>query len=188
MSDEMQERLEAVAESALLSGALEEASARMRAKLDADPEWATKKYVHAHTIVEAFAVGVIRADPWHRGYRLPPNFEAVVNWIAFNVQKHWPRIEVPEVSLNELEQLFREWALEHPDFRAWNETTKMVGVVSRYSAVPDERDFIDLDALIRNAVIHIRNEHRTNDDFERRIANKGSALAIQRSSPGENNG
>jgi hypothetical protein len=175
MSDEYErlkkDVLEPIAESCELQGLFEKASEQMRAELAADPEWNTAKYVHVHFLVEAFAIGVISADCWHHGYKLPPNFESVVNYIADRIQRHWPKEEVVQVSLIEIEALFREWAFEHPDFRAWNDTkpgAPMVGVVSRYSSTPDERDFIDLGALLRNAAIALRSHHRINDDFDRR--------------------
>lgn len=174
MSDDLQERLEAIAEGALLSGALERAAEEQRRALEADPEWSEPRWTHLHCIVEAFAVGVISADPWHKRYRLPPDFEAVVNWIAFNVQRQWPHDEVVPVSLLELEDRFTEWGNEHPSFRAWNESASgaLVGVVHRESPVADSRDFIDLHAIVRNAVVHLRNQHRREDAFDREFAQR----------------
>lgn len=111
-----------------------------------------------------FAYGVISADPWHKNYRLPENFEGVVNWIAFCAQhKYGLETQVVQVSLLELEQLYWIWAEEHPEFKKWNElntTKKLVSTTHRYSPMLEERDFIDLDALIRNAINYIRNEMR----------------------------
>lgn len=167
-----QGQLEAIAESLEMSGALDRATEQRDRELAADPEWSTQKYVHVHVLLEAFAVGVISADVWHHNYKLPPDFEGVVNWIAFNIQKHWPKEEVVKVSLQELRFWFKLWADEHPSFREWNETkpgAPMVGVVSRYSSTPDERDFIDLDALIHNAVLHIRAHHRACEAFDQKF-------------------
>jgi hypothetical protein len=169
----MQKEIEAIAESLELSGALEQATEQRDRELSADPEWATEKYVHVHVLLEAFAVGVISADPWHHGYKLPPGFESVVNWIAFNIQKQWPKEEVVQISLNQIKILFRTWANEHPVFLEWNEPkpgAPIVACVSRYTNTPDERDFIDLDALIHNAVLHIRAHHRACEAFDRKFA------------------
>ena len=165
MDDRPDDVLEAIAESALLNGLLDEADEIQARKLAADPEWNTPKSLHAKDLVEAFAVGVIRADCWHRGYKLPPDFEGVVNWIAFNVQHEFAD-EVVQLSLLDVERLFWEWANQHPAFLKWNETDKLVGVVHRNAPLPEARDFIDLHALIRNCTIHLRTEIRERERFE----------------------
>lgn len=173
MSEPMQEKLEAIAESLELSGALDRATEQRDKELRGDSEWSTPKFVHVHVLLEAFAVGVISADVWHHGYKLPPGFESVVNWIAFNIQKELGKDVVPKLSLLDIRFAFTMWAYEHPQFREWNVPPKgspMVGVVTRYTDTPDRRDFIDTDALIHNAVLHIRSHHRANEDFEKRFA------------------
>jgi hypothetical protein len=161
--------LQAIAESLTLSGALDQAAEAAAAELAADPEWSTPKPQHQHSLVEAFAVGVIRADPFHWGYRLPPEFESVVNYIADRIQRHWPGDEIPRVSLNEFRALLEEWAMEHPAFRAWNETDKLVGISYRGMATATERDFIDLEAVFQNASCHLRNETRSFEAFNEKF-------------------
>lgn len=165
MSD-IEDNLQPLAESLLLSGVLEDVIEQHNLGLKMDPEWNTAKYIHVSSILRAFVYGVLSADMWHTNYKLPPNFESVVNWIAFCIQRKWPTEEIPCVSILELEQLFREWAFEHPDFKKWNESPNntLISVVTRYSEIPDTRDFIDLDALLRNAAVYVRNYHR---EFER---------------------
>jgi hypothetical protein len=52
------------------------------ARILADPEWTTQDHICVSTIILGFAVGVMQADPWHKHYSLPPNFETVVNFVA----------------------------------------------------------------------------------------------------------
>jgi hypothetical protein len=173
-----QHDLQAIAEGALLSGLLDSAAEQQRRELEADAEWTTPKHVHAHRLVEAFAAGIIGADPWHHGYKLPPDFEGVVNWMAFNIQKHFD-VEVPIVSLIEMKALFTEWAHQHPGFLLWNETDQLIGIAHRYQSVPDKRDFIDLGAAIHNAVIYLRNEHRRDEAFEREFEAKHGPMTTE---------
>lgn len=153
-------------------GIFDEVVSNHRKKLEADPEWSEPEHVHVHTLVEAFMHGIATADPWHKKYSLPPNFEAVVNWIAFCVQEEFGDTEVPKLSLLEIEDKFREWAMQSPHFRAWNEPKDpgtVIAVATRYTPTPDERDFIDLDALLRNASVFVRDEQRQKRDFEKRF-------------------
>jgi len=172
------EQFQPLAEKLLFDGTLEKATENMREILAKDPEWTTPKFVHAHELVTAFAVGIMRADPWFKGYALPFDFEGVVNWIAFCIQKEYPD-EVPKVSLLEMEANYRRWGMEHMSFRQWNETDKVVGVTSRYSPVPDSRDFIDLDALVRNAAIFLMDEIRKNEAFDAKFEAEYGKLDAQ---------
>lgn len=161
-----------MAEKLEFDGVLDEADAANRTRLEVDTEWSEPEYVHVHTLVTAFMHGISTADPWHKGYRLPPNFEAVVNWIAHCIQAEFKDTPVPKLSLIEIEDKFRGWAMQNPHFRAWNEPKDpgtVIAVTTRYAPTPDERDFIDLDALLRNASVFVRNEHRRERDFEERF-------------------
>jgi len=157
------EQFRPLAESLAFSGILDKACSDQDQLLMKDLEWATKKFIHVHTLLTAFMHGVMTADEWHHNYHIPPDFENVANWIAFCIQKRFGRTVVVELSLIEIEGLFREWAFQNPAFRKWNEPKDpgtVVGICSRYTPTPEERDFIALDALIRNAAVFIRNERR----------------------------
>ncbi len=163
------EELQAIAESLTLDGTLEEVGRENDVALAADPEWADARHHHIQTLMTAFAVGVLEADPYYQGYRLPPDFSAVVDLVADRVARHFPGQEVPVVSLVEMKALYTEWASEHPAFLAWNETDVLVGITHRYSAVPTERQFIDLGALVHQACLFLRESTRRADEFDRRF-------------------
>lgn len=161
--------LQNVAESLELGGVLDEVRAEHRKGLARDTEWSTPRYTHVCEIVRAFVMGVLSADPWYKGYRLPADFEGVVNLIAFKVQKEYGEEDVVMLSLLELEEKLTRWAEEHPAYLKWNEPEEpgvIIRVVTRNSPTPDHRDFIDLGALIRNAAVYLRNERRRWDASE----------------------
>ena len=152
------------------SGAFEEADAASRRRLLADREWTEPKWTHVHAIVQAFIHGIISADPWHKNYRLPPDFESVVNWIAFNVQKTYGDEMVVQISLMELEKKLWEWARQHKSFLKWNEGDgPQIAIVHRDSPALGKRNFIDLDALLRNTSLFLRDKRRQEDDFDRKF-------------------
>jgi len=100
-----------------------------------------------------------------------------VDWVAFRIQGEWPGQEVARVSLADYEGKVRKWAMEHPQFREWNECPGVVvAVTSRYSPTPDRRDFIDLDAVFRNAVVCLRDWTRRDEAFDRKFEAEHGAL------------
>lgn len=180
--DEVHEQLEAIAESLELKGLLDAGIEQHNKMLACDTEWNTPKYIHVATLLRAFVQGILTADPWYHNYKLPPNFEGIVNWIAFNIQRKWPEEEVPKLSLLEAEQLFTLWAYEHPDFKKWNEAKPggpMVRVVTRYSSTPDERDFISTDVVIRNAAVFLRDHIRQDEAFDRKFEKEYGKLKAE---------
>ena len=172
----MHELAENIAESLTLDGTLEAVSVSHTRGLYAEPEWATPRYVHRATLLRSFVQGILTADPYHKGYRLPTHFEGVVNFISFEIQRRWTDV-VPQVSLADFERFLRKTCPLHPEFLKWNETDKLVGVVSRYSPEPTERDFIDLDALYRNAAVALRDQLREDDAFDAEFERKHGKLS-----------
>ena len=169
--DPIGESLQPLAEHLLFSGVFEKAEEANKKRLLADLEWTKPKGTHVHILVRAFMHGVISADPWHKNYKLPPDFESVVNWIAFNIQKTYGDAIVVQISLMEMEKKFREWAGRHKSFLKWGEPDDgaPIAVVHACSPVLDKRDFIDLEALIRNASIFLRDKRQQEDAFDRKF-------------------
>lgn len=143
----------------MLEGAIGSSAEQAREILEDNEEWNTKEPTHISEFVRGFAIGVLQADLWHKNYMVPEEYGSVINWIAFNAQKYFGEGEViADLSLLEIEDLLRNWAMEHPVFRLWGEgEMKYLG---NEMEIPEDRDFIDLDAALRNAVIHIRDERR----------------------------
>ena len=152
---------------------LDHAQAHAEAERLVDPELSTPKYWHRHSLVVLCAQGILNADPWYKGYALPPDFEGVMNRIAQDVQNDPPKdvngnddSEVLCVSINDLRQWFRDHLHAILMFNAWGESDVEKHITSRYSNTPDERDGIDLIAVMQNITVALRNEERLNDIFE----------------------
>lgn len=169
MTQNHDDELKPIAEGLAFSGALDKAVNSHNAKLQADPEWSTKKWTHVHTLVTAFAHGVLTADRWHKKYTIPPGLESVLNFIAFKTQEEFKDTQVVQLSLCDIEKRFWAWGNEHPQFRKWNEPVDpgtVIGIVTATTPIQEGRDFIDLGALVRNASVFIRDERRANDAFD----------------------
>ena len=148
-----------------LTRAFDAAAQKSEERLWGDPEWTEQRWTHRKDIIRAFLVGVVNADGWFTGYTLPPNLETVANALcAAQVLKFKGDDESVNVSLLDIEAFFREFINETPLCKEWNEFPGS-GFVTRYDATPKQRTFIDLDALIRNAAIHIRTDRRDFDRF-----------------------
>jgi hypothetical protein len=124
----------------------------MRKLAGADPERTVT--LHIHQLVNAFAAGILTADPWYAGYSIPPKLECVVNHIARCVQVRFPGADVVRIKLGTVERLYRAWTEQHAVMRGWNRQGKPepTEVLTSRSPIPSARQFIDLDAIYRNAI------------------------------------
>lgn len=160
---------------AVLEQAIEAAAEKQAEELWGDPEWTEPRWMQLKDIVKAFLIGVIEADAWYVGYSVPPNFEVVANSLCGAVVTKFKGDSNASVkaSLLDLEAFYREFIDATPLCREWNDWPGS-GIVTRYDSTPRERTFIDLDALVRNAAIYVRNNRREfdafNADFEKREA------------------
>lgn len=130
-------------------------------------------HYHCHTLVVAFAYGVLSADPWHKRYQLPPNFEKVVNVVAAAVFERWPTEEVVVIAPNDFAEFCRDTLKENEDFLRWNDwpghPADSITFVDRYTPTPEARDFIDLDAVFQNVAVYLRDQARLSADFDARF-------------------
>jgi len=148
----------------LLDKTIEEAGQKAEQRLWNDSEWAEPRVTSLKDIVTAFLVGTISADAWFDNYSVPSNFEIVANALSGAVMSKFGPGEFPNVSLLDIEAFYHEFIDATPLCREWNDFPGS-GFVTRYDATPKHRTFIDLDALIRNASVFIRDDRRTFDKF-----------------------
>jgi hypothetical protein len=123
-----------------------------------------KEWFHVHDLFLAFTNGVLRADPWYRGYTAPDNLNEVLDYIASCIDKHFGKQVVINITVKDCIALLRGWAMDNLNFRAWNvspdgNADKLV-FTSRYDDLPKGRDFIDLDAVFQNAAVYLRDLSR----------------------------
>lgn len=162
--------LPALVEHLEVTGVFAEADKSHRAQLEADDEWTRQQYTSIGSLTAYFAHAVIISDSYYRGYKLPPGFDSVVNYMSDRLARHFA-VEgtaldyIVKLSPLEFNDLLDEFGREHPQYREWN-TYGGSGIKSRYSELPTEREFIDLDALTRNAAVLLRGQFRADNQFD----------------------
>jgi hypothetical protein len=123
-----------------------------------------KTWISARDIVNALAYGVTSADPYYPGYAPPPGFADFLHDAAVHFEaRHEPELVAMRVSLDDVKRELQSFIHEHPACREWNAFNAPesgYAFSSRYSPLPKERQFIDLDAIWQNAMwlIHRRDE------------------------------
>ncbi len=158
------------------SGVIDDLDRTHRATLEADTEWARQVPTHLGSIMAAWSHGVITSNEYYHGYALPDHFDVVFAHISRRLCEKFPADEafmgaVVDISLCEMRQWLKEWAMELPEFRAWNDLPGS-GVTSRYHATGDTPSFIDLDVPSHNAAVYLQNQRREERAFEIYMARK----------------
>lgn len=150
-------------------------------RLSGEPEWSERKnqWTFPKEIVGAFAMWACQQSP----YGVPDGLENVCKYLhaALQTATKWDTAGMAECSLCDINRWLHEILYEQgvKEFDAWNERKNKREGTGFCSAVdqpsPDD-DFIDLDALLHNVCLTIRNERRKNrafdEAFEREHAGK----------------
>ena len=144
---------------------MDEATIQQTVRLETDPEWSRKEYTHVHTIMEAWAVGVLSSYAYYEGYELPDNFGTVFSHIGKRLAQKYPGEAVPQISLVEIKQMLGGWARECPEYIAWNDLPGSQ-FTSRYSPMATGPEFIDLSVPPHNAALYIREKRRHDKAFD----------------------
>lgn len=141
-----------------------------RESLYDDPEFTTNKYFHIKLLIEAISVGIIAADPYHKNYYLPKNFEKVMNYFVSKIQERFTD-EVIHCCLIKIEGISRKILFSCPEFLEWNTigSPDDINIVTRYDDLPNEKQFMDLDAMLRNAINHLKNTIRKHEEFDKKF-------------------
>lgn len=151
-------------------------------RLAEDPEWSRKAWTFKKEIVGAFAMWACRQSP----YGVPDGLENVCKYLNAALQScaPWNGEGMAEVSLCEVNKWLYEILYEQgvEQFDAWNRCkvgpTPDIQFSCRYSNTPDpDRDFIDLDALLRNVCTSIRDERRKDKAFNEKIRSELPGLS-----------
>jgi hypothetical protein len=140
-------------------------------RLRGDLEWdsAKDRWTFPHDIVGAFAMWACRQSP----YGVPDGLEKVCKYLhaALKTATKWDTSGMAECSLCDINKWLDEILYEQgvKEFDAWNKRKNGrdgTGFCSAtHSPSPDD-DFIDLDALLHNVCLTIRDERRKNRAFD----------------------
>ena len=147
-----------------------------------DPEWSEKIVIHIHSVINAFILGVNQSYPYYRNYKLPPNFDKVINRMSELIHEEFREQlkdhECIVVSLLKLKGVYRRLAMAIPEYVAWNDIGVPDGdsIVSRYSETENSPSFIDLDVPPHNAALYLRNCERDSKRFEEEFERKYGKL------------
>lgn len=152
-------------------------------RLTDDPEWSISKnqWTFKKDIVGAFAMWACRQSP----YGVPDGLENVCKYLnaALSSCTNWGNIGMAECSLCDINRWLHEILYEQGirEFDNWNKckkgNTPDIAFTSRYDGVKDpDYDFIDLDALLHNVCLSIRDERRKNKAFDEKFEKKYGKL------------
>lgn len=152
-------------------------------RLAGDSEWDLKKdqWTTPSEITGAFSKWACRQSP----YGVPDGLENVCKYLhaCLLKERKWETSGMEELSLNEISRIIHSILYEQGvvEFNLWNRCrvgdTPDIQFSSRYDGKKNpDRDFIDLDALLHNVCLDIRDERRKNkafnDKFDAKHASK----------------
>ncbi len=144
-------------------------------RLSNNEEWTRKSWTFKHNITGAFAKWAIRQSSYH----CPSNLEQVVSYLSACLLKEveWGEdYSIAELSLCDINKLLYDILYEQgiSYFDDWNKPKKEWRETD-YDCLGDaERNdpdygYIDLDALLHNACLDIRDERRRDDEFDEKF-------------------
>jgi hypothetical protein len=152
-------------------------------RLANDSEWSIRKnkWTFKKDIVGAFAMWACRQSP----YGVPDGLENVCKYLNAALEScgnGWKNSGMQECSLVDINKWLHEILYEQGviEFDKWNECKMGNAPDINFVSVHDEkrnpdRDFIDLDALLHNVCLTIRDERRKdnafNDKFDKEYPN-----------------
>ena len=143
-------------------------------RLSDNSEWTEKRWVFRSEIVGALAMWACRQSP----YGCPDGLENVCKYLnaCLKQSKIFNQDDMAELSLCDINKLLHEILYEQgvKDFDAWNRCkvgkNPEISFSSRYDGKKDpDHDFIDLDALLHNVSLTIRDERRKNKAFDEKF-------------------
>lgn len=127
-------------------------------KTSTDLHWLTLSMVEGH-----IAMWAVRQSPYHN----PSGLGVVLSNFRENVRNNFDGQEMAQFCQTGIEQVIRDGLMQIEVFRSWNErkngNKSPFAFYSRYSKPHPDNDFIDLDALIRNAAVSVIRECERDD-------------------------
>lgn len=139
-------------------------------RLSGETEWNAKHWTFRSEITGYFAMWACRQSP----YGVPDGLENVCKYLdaCLRRQYEWSTGGMEELSLCEINKVLYDILYEQgvKEFDEWNRCKKgdtpEILYTSSFDKVNPDYDFIDLDALLHNVCISIRDERRKNKAFD----------------------
>ena len=143
-----------------------------------DSEWTEKRWIFEEEIVGALANWAIRQSP----YIIPDDLETVLKYTHHCLLIELSKLPqedkmsdgyrlMVKISLCDINKLLWDILDDFRPFLKWNESknkTNSIQFSSRYYTEENpDNDFIDLDALLHNVCVSIRDETRAFDKFNK---------------------
>jgi hypothetical protein len=142
-------------------------------RLSSDPEWSEKRWTFKHDITGAFAKWAVRQS----AYNCPSNIENVISYLSTCLERevNWDEcVGMAQLSLCDINKLLYDILYEKgiSYFDDWNKAKKNwketdYECLDRAEREDPDYGFIDLDALLHNVSLDIREERRANDKFDK---------------------
>lgn len=155
-------------------------------RLSLDEEWTKKRWLFVKDITSYLAKWAISQSP----YPYPEKLDVVVKYLHACLIRKADESHMINLSLCEINKLLYEILYEDKieAFDAWNKSKNEgpeIKFASRYSdkGNPDD-DFIDLDALLHNVCLSLRDDFRRNDEFDRKFKEEHGSLPWEDSTEG----
>jgi len=127
-------------------------------------EWSKRRITNIREITGGLAYWAVRQIACYTadGLMVPPNLEKVISYLHTCVCSKFDNHGLAELSLCDVSKMIHDILYEQgiSCFDEWN-TREIMGEY-----------WLDLDALIHNVCLTIRDERRKNDEFDRRFEEK----------------
>ena len=134
--------------------------------------WKEKRITFRKDITGALAWAAVRQSP----YAFPQGLERVVGWLDACLKQDikWDTFGMANLSLEDIRQILYKILPGMKEFDAWNVPRKgkgndIVFVATSIPKPPADEDFIDLDAVIKNTCIQIRDQRVLFDQFNKKF-------------------
>ena len=126
-------------------------------RLKDDPEWNTKGWVFCRHIVGYFTMWAIRNLTGEKPF--PPGLENMTGYLYVCIRPKFDNLGMAELSLCDINKMLHDTLMEEPIFKSWNDEKVL-------------KEWLDLDALLHNVCLSIRDERRIKDEFGIKVEEK----------------
>jgi hypothetical protein len=131
-------------------------------RLAGDPEWSTPRVTYFREITGYLANWAVRQIGEKDSTPFPPGLEKVIGYLSACIRPKFDECGYTEMSLCDVSRMLHEILMEDKTFVSWNDENVLKG-------------WLDLDALVHNVCLSIREERRAFDAFNRRFDEERAA-------------